>query len=124
MGSDHRVWQGVHWWSCRLRGIFALPSFISPFPLWYYAPKRNILTSDQSLKQQGREQNASGKAQEAQGQLNDFGSGVANRVSGAVSGAVAGITGDREAQVNAQQQHDAGKTQQRGAEYDIQKQNQ
>jgi uncharacterized protein YjbJ (UPF0337 family) len=104
--------------------MFALPSCISPFSLRHCAPNRNILTPDQSLKKQGQEQNASGKAQEAQGQLNDFGSGIANRVSGAASGAVAGITGDREAQVNAQQQHDAGKTQQRGAEYDIQKQNQ
>jgi hypothetical protein len=77
----------------------------------------------QSLKQQGDRQNAEGKGQEAQGQLNDFGSGVANRVSGAVGGAVAGVTGDRDAQLRAQEQHDVGKTQQRGAEVDIQKQN-
>jgi len=69
------------------------------------------------LKQAGAQQNAEGKGQEAQGQLNDFGSGVANRVSGAVGGAVAGVTGDREAQLKAQEQHDVGKTQQRGAEY-------
>lgn len=75
------------------------------------------------MKQQGDRQNAEGKGQEAQGQLNDFGSGVTNRVTGAVGGAIAGVTGDREAQLNAQQQHDVGKTQQRGAEYDIQKQN-
>jgi hypothetical protein len=79
--------------------------------------------NNQNLKQQGREQNASGKAQEAKGQLNDLGSGVADRVTGAVGGAVAGITGDRDAQLKAQQQHDAGKTQQRGVELDMQKQN-
>ena len=78
---------------------------------------------EQNLKQEGDRQNAEGKGQEAQGQLNDFGSGVMNRVSGAVGGAVSGITGDREAQLRAQEQHDIGKTQQRGAEADIQKQN-
>jgi len=82
------------------------------------------LVGSESLKQQGRDQNAEGKAQEAKGQLNDLGSGVANRVQGAVGGAVAGVTGDHEAQLRAQQQHDTGKTQQRGAELDIQKQNQ
>ncbi|KIN05692.1 hypothetical protein OIDMADRAFT_16937 [Oidiodendron maius Zn] len=81
------------------------------------------LVGSESLKQQGREQNADGKAQEAQGQLSDLGSGISNRVSGAVGGTVAGITGDRDAQLKAQNQHDAGKTQQRGAELDIQKQN-
>lgn len=40
-----------------------------------------------------------------------------------MGGAVAGITGDRDAAVKAQEQHDVGKTQQRGAEKDIQKQN-
>lgn len=81
------------------------------------------LQTPQDLKRQGQQQNAQGKAQEAQGQLSDYGSGVTNRVTGAVGGAVAGITGDREAQVKAQEQHDVGKTQQRGAEADIQKQN-
>lgn len=77
----------------------------------------------QSLKQAGARQNAEGKGQEAEGQLSDLGSGIGNRVSGAVGGAVAGITGDRDAQLKAQEQHDVGKTQQRGAEHDIQKQN-
>jgi hypothetical protein len=81
------------------------------------------LTQQQDLKQQGDRQNAEGKAQEAQGQLSDLGSGVANRVAGTVGGVVAGVTGDREAQLEAQQKHDIGKTQQRGAEHDIQKQN-
>ncbi len=86
--------------------------------------ERTLLTiCTQNLKQAGAQQNAEGKGQEAQGQLSDLGSGVANRVSGAVGGAVAGITGDRDAQLKAQEQHDVGKTQQRGAEHDIQKQN-
>lgn len=77
----------------------------------------------QDLKRTGAEQNAAGKGQEAQGQLNDFGSGIKNRVGGTVGGAVAGVTGDRDAQLRAQEKHDVGKTQQRGAEADIQKQN-
>lgn len=81
------------------------------------------MTDKQDLKKAGAQQNAEGKGQEAQGQLNDFGSGIADRVTGSVGGAVAGITGDREAQLKAQDQHDKGKTQQRGAEADIQKQN-
>ncbi|KAF4615862.1 hypothetical protein G7Y89_g15253 [Cudoniella acicularis] len=81
------------------------------------------LIGSEDLKRAGAQQNAEGKGQEAQGQLNDFGSGIANRVSGAVGGAVAGITGDRDAQAAAQEKHDVGKTQQRGAEADIQKQN-
>ncbi|KFX99659.1 hypothetical protein O988_03712 [Pseudogymnoascus sp. VKM F-3808] len=76
------------------------------------------------LKRAGQEQNAAGKGQEAEGQLNDLGGGIAGRVSGAVGGAVAGLTGDREAQLEAQKKHDEGKAQQRGAEHDIQKQNQ
>jgi hypothetical protein len=82
-----------------------------------------LTTYKQDLKRAGAQQNAEGKGQEAQGQLNDFGSGIANRVSGAVGGAVAGVTGDRDAQLKAQEKHDVGKTQQRGAEADIQKQN-
>jgi len=81
------------------------------------------LVGSENLKRQGREQNDAGKAQEAQGQLNDFGAGVADRVTGAVGGAVAGVTGDRDAQLEAQRRHDEGKTRQRGAEVDIQKQN-
>ena len=80
----------------------------------------NLVGSEQ-LKRDGREQNLAGQGQEAQGQLNDLGSGIGNRVAGTVGGAVAGITGDREAQIQAQKQHDVGKTQQRGAEHDIQK---
>lgn len=76
------------------------------------------------MKHEGQQQNAAGKGQEAQGQINDFASGVANRAEGAVGGAVAGLTSDREAQAAAQERHDIGKTQQRGAESDIQKQNQ
>jgi hypothetical protein len=75
------------------------------------------------LKRGGQQQNASGKVQEAQGQINDFANGVTNRVRGAAQGAVAGITGDRDAQLAAQEKHDVGKTQQRGAEADIQTQN-
>ena len=77
----------------------------------------------QKLKQEGREQNLQGQGQEAQGQLNDLGSGIANRAAGTIQGAVAGVTGNRDAQAEAQKLHDEGKTRQRGAEADIQKQN-
>lgn len=75
------------------------------------------------MKRDGREQNAAGKGQEAQGQLNDLGSGIANRVQGSVGGAVAGLKGDREEEQLRRDQHDVGKTQQRGVESELQKQN-
>jgi len=80
------------------------------------------LVGSEDLKRQGREQNASGQAQEAKGQLSDYGQGVGDRVAGAVGGAVAGLTGDREAQAKYADKHDEGKTRQRGAEIDIDKQ--
>ena len=60
--------------------------------------------------------------QEAQGQLSDLGGGIGDRVQGTVGGIVAGVTGDREAQQKYQAIHDDGKTAQRSAEADIQKQ--
>lgn len=81
------------------------------------------LIGNENLKKAGEQQNAEGKAQEAQGQLSDLGKGVSDRVTGAVGGAVAGLTGDREEQKRREAQHDLGKTLQRGAEADIQKQN-
>lgn len=80
------------------------------------------LTGSESLKQSGREQNLKGQEQEARGQLNDLASGAAYRVAGTVGSAVAGLTGDRVKQAEYQNQHDTGKTQQRGAEHDIGKQ--
>jgi len=76
----------------------------------------------EGLKQEGMRQNQDGKAQEAKGQISDFGSGVSDRIQGTVGGAVSSLTGDKQGQVHYQQMHDAGKTTQRGAEYDIQKQ--
>ncbi|CAK1355648.1 hypothetical protein CB0940_00647 [Cercospora beticola] len=76
----------------------------------------------EGLKKEGQQQNEEGKAQEAAGQLNDLGSGVANRVAGTVGGAVAGLTGDREEQARRADQHDEGKTLQRGVESELQKQ--
>lgn len=75
----------------------------------------------EGLKQDGQRQNEEGKAQEAKGQLNDLGAGIKDRVSGTVGGAVAGMTGDREAQLKAQEQHDQGKTLQRGVESELDK---
>lgn len=76
----------------------------------------------EGLKKEGQQQNEQGKAQEAQGQLNDLGQGISNRVAGTVGGAVAGLTGDREEQRRREAQHDHGKTLQRGVESEVQKQ--
>lgn len=82
----------------------------------------SVLTRFQSLKSAGRQQNLEGQQQEAKGQLSDFGSGIANRAQGTVGGAVASMTGDKSGQAHYDQMRAEGKTQQRGAEYDIQKQ--
>ncbi|EDN94523.1 hypothetical protein SS1G_10397 [Sclerotinia sclerotiorum 1980 UF-70] len=49
----------------------------------------------EELRKEGREQNAAGRGQQAQGQLNDLGSGVKDRVKGSVGEKVAGVKGDR-----------------------------
>lgn len=82
------------------------------------------LVGSQDLKSAGARQNREGKGQEAEGQANDFGSGVADRVTGAAGAAFAGLTGDKVGQERYQAQHDVGKTQQRSAEADIRKQSQ
>lgn len=76
----------------------------------------------QSLKNTGRQQNLEGQQQEAKGQLNDLGSGMAGRAQGTIGGAVAGLTGDREGQEHYDRMRADGKAQQRGVEHDIQKQ--
>ncbi|KAH0498895.1 hypothetical protein TgHK011_006121 [Trichoderma gracile] len=80
------------------------------------------LTGNESLKQSGREQNLEGQQQEAKGQVRDFGQGLSDRAQGAVGSAVAGLARDKEGQARYEELHDKGKTQQRGAEVDIQKQ--
>jgi uncharacterized protein YjbJ (UPF0337 family) len=80
------------------------------------------LIGNESLKQQGAQQNQEGKEQEAKGQLSDLGSGIADRVSGTVGGAVAGVTGNEFDKAKYQAKHDQGKTQQRGVEADLDKQ--
>ncbi|KAI0811383.1 hypothetical protein GGR55DRAFT_642846 [Xylaria sp. FL0064] len=79
------------------------------------------IVGSESLKTAGRRQNEEGQQQEAKGQVNDYVSGVSDRVTGTVGSAVAGITGNKGAQASYQDQHDTGKTQERGAEHDIQK---
>lgn len=79
------------------------------------------LIGSADLKQAGARQNQEGKGQEAQGQLNDLGSGISDRVSGTVGGAVANLTGNTVDQAKYQAQHDQGKSLQRGVEADLQK---
>ncbi|MCJ1254950.1 hypothetical protein MMC24_002766 [Lignoscripta atroalba] len=81
----------------------------------------NFVGAD-GLKQEGIQQNREGKGQEAQGQLADLGSGMGDRAKGAAGSAFAGLTGNKADQERFQAQHDDGKTQQRSAEADIQKQ--
>lgn len=91
-------------------------------PLRSPGGKLTRLPTVQSLKSSGREQNLEGQRQEARGQANDFVGGISDRVTGTLGSAAAGLTGDRAKQAEYQDIHDTGKTQQRGAEHDIQKQ--
>ncbi|KFH45255.1 hypothetical protein ACRE_039680 [Hapsidospora chrysogenum ATCC 11550] len=94
------------------------------FSPWLWMRRSELVanTIAKSLKQAGREQNLEGQSQEAKGQLKDFGSGAADRAQGALGSAVSGLTGDRAEQVRYDQLRAEGKTQQRSAEHDIQKQ--
>lgn len=80
------------------------------------------LVGAEGLKQEGIKQNQEGKGQEAAGQVSDLGKGISDRVTGTVGGAVAGLTGNQEAKAAYQDQHDLGKTSQRGVEAELQKQ--
>jgi len=80
----------------------------------------NTIGSD-SLKREGRDQNAEGQGREAAGQLQDYTSGVANRVTGTIGAAMSGLTGNTQAQSDFADQHDKGKTSQRGVEAEVQK---
>ena len=83
------------------------------------------LIGSEDLKRQGREQNAAGRVQEAKGQLDDLSNGVQDRLSGADCRYTLHRhlrTGDRAAQQKYADQHDQGKSRQRGAEMDINRQ--
>ncbi|KAJ8062535.1 hypothetical protein OCU04_009063 [Sclerotinia nivalis] len=75
----------------------------------------------EELRKEGREQNAAGRGQQAQGQLNDLGSGVKDRVKGSVGEKVAGIKGDREEEERRREMHDVGKSRQRGVESELER---
>lgn len=80
------------------------------------------LVGNESLKQQGRDQNLQGQGQEGKGQMSDLGHGVGDRVGGALGSAYANVTGNKTAEQAYKDQHDEGKTRQRGVELDLQKQ--
>ncbi|MCJ1427079.1 hypothetical protein MMC29_004982 [Sticta canariensis] len=82
------------------------------------------LLGSEELKKEGRQQNAEGKGQEAEGQLKDYGSGVGERLKGGAESTFKGLVGDRKGEDEARLRHDDGKAQQRSAEHDIIKQNQ
>lgn len=63
------------------------------------------LLGNQSMVQDGRDQNARGQGQEAKGQLKDLKQGVGERVQGRLGGAVAGLTGDRDEQERYMDKH-------------------
>lgn len=79
------------------------------------------LVGSESLRQQGARQNADGKAQEARGQLQDWGQGVSDRAEGAVKSVGAAVLGDRAEEDKWREVHDEGKVRQRGAEADMEK---
>ncbi|OAA57371.1 mismatched base pair and cruciform DNA recognition [Niveomyces insectorum RCEF 264] len=80
------------------------------------------LVGSEGLRNAGREQNRAGQEQEARGQASDYVGGAVDRAKGAVGGGVANVFGNPDAEAEYRKQHDVGKTQQRGAEHDIQKQ--
>jgi hypothetical protein len=106
------------------RYVFFLPPLISSFDalVVFSGNQANLPATQQNLKAQGREQNLEGQRQEAKGQVSDFASGVGDRVQGTIGSAVTGLTGDQKGQAHYNKMHAEGKTQQRGAEHDIQKQ--
>lgn len=73
----------------------------------------------ENLRQQGVQQNASGKDAEAKGQLKDLGQGVTDRAQGAVGSVGAAIKGDREEEEKWRQVHDEGKGRQRETEKEV-----
>ncbi|KAE8352049.1 hypothetical protein BDV28DRAFT_161997 [Aspergillus coremiiformis] len=79
------------------------------------------LIGNENLRKEGVDQNLRGKGAEAEGQLKDFGEGVADRVQGAAGKVAAAATGDRSGEAKWTQIHDEGKAKQRGAEVDMQK---
>ncbi|EAW09953.1 CsbD family protein [Aspergillus clavatus NRRL 1] len=79
------------------------------------------LIGNENLRREGQEQNASGKAQEAKGQLQDWGEGVSDRAKGAFGSAGAALKGDRTEEEKWRDVHDEGKVRQRGAEADMEK---
>ncbi|KAL9054701.1 MAG: hypothetical protein Q9162_003981 [Coniocarpon cinnabarinum] len=81
-------------------------------------------TGMESMRQSGVEQNQSGKEQEAAGQLSDLGGGAKDRAQGFLGEQKANFTGNETEAQRYRDMHDTGKAQQRGAESDIQKQNQ
>ena len=73
------------------------------------------LIGNQSLKNEGREQNAAGQGREAAGQVSDLGKGISDRFQGTLAGGVASLTGDTEAKLKADEKHATGKVSSEGA---------
>lgn len=79
------------------------------------------LTGYEGLRREGVDQNARGKATEAEGQLKDFGEGIKDRATGGLGKVAAAAKGDRAEEQKWEDMHDQGKVQQRGAEVDMQR---
>ncbi|KAK8125513.1 uncharacterized protein PG998_001272 [Apiospora kogelbergensis] len=79
------------------------------------------LTGSESLKQQGRDLNKEGQGQEAKGILSQGYEGVKDRVGGTIGQGINSMLGNEGAAAEYQKQHDAGKTNQRGFEANIDK---
>lgn len=79
------------------------------------------MVGNENLRRAGMEQNQQGKADEAKGQLQDFGQGMADRSRGAAGGIGAALTGNRAEEDRMREVHDAGKQKQKGAEEEMER---
>ncbi|BDD57141.1 hypothetical protein MPDQ_003487 [Monascus purpureus] len=74
------------------------------------------LLGHENLRKSGQEQNATGKAQEAENMVSDWGEGVASRVMGALGSVGAAVKGDTEHQKRYSEMRDQGRDKQHATE--------
>ncbi|RJE21402.1 hypothetical protein PHISCL_06272 [Aspergillus sclerotialis] len=98
----------------------------TPYPKWNQtvgSAKESFgnITGNENLRRAGIDQNKQGKAEEAEGQVKDWGEGMADRAQGAVGSVGAAIKGDREEEDKWRKIHDEGKAQAKEAQDEMEK---